>query len=62
VRRWGKPQYLDSNNPLCMKILEESLKKTKTILIEEMLPHKDSILKSNNGLFVNENLIQWYQS
>jgi hypothetical protein len=57
-----KPQYINFNNPLLLKLFERMLIKTISfITLVEMLPGGDKMTHINNEKFVTEHLIEWYR-
>lgn len=58
-----KPQYINFNNPLLVKLFERSVVKVPISLkVEEMLPNSEQMLQIDNKRFVSEFVIQWYNN
>lgn len=59
-RDYYKPQFIQFDSPLILKIFERILKKVKTkLIIEEMLPQFNEYLKSENEPYASEFIVQW---
>ncbi len=55
-----KPQYINFNSPLVVRLFDRTVKKLKThLVLVEMLPASKQLLKSNEEPYVSEFLVQW---
>ncbi|HVI45570.1 MAG TPA: lantibiotic dehydratase [Chitinophaga sp.] len=55
-----KPQYMNLNNPMLLKILLKYLQKGITIGMEEMFPCSQSLMTEGDKKYLTELLIQWH--
>jgi hypothetical protein len=57
-----KPQYIDFNNPLLVRLFARIVRKVPQVLtVYEMLPNSRQMLKVNNKSYATEFLVQWYK-
>lgn len=57
-----KPQYIDFENPILIKLFEKMvIKASVSIKIQEMAPHSCDLLSIDDNVFVTETLLQWYK-
>ncbi len=55
-----KPQYINFQSPLLVRLFEKMTKRIEEfIVIEEMLPSKDHLIEDNGKHWVTECIIQW---
>ncbi|MDF9799370.1 hypothetical protein OKW21_004633 [Catalinimonas alkaloidigena] len=58
-----KPQYIDFRNPLLINLFQKAIGRVKKhMIIEEMYPRPDQMLRIGEQKYVTEFLLQWYHS